>query len=138
MGRKNLTRRPQSRQRARLRTSALIVSSLTITRSSPVTPSNLQSDKLAPEKSARATLQREHLILTQTPQVFAVSLLREAFARAEADEFVGTDESSLVERLEKVEVSVVAGSHRNIKITKPTDLALAKLYLQEETLGAAR
>lgn len=88
--------------------------------------------------TVRATLQREHLILTQTPQVFTAALLREAFERADADEFVGTDESSLVERLEKVEVSVVAGSHRNIKITKPADLDLAKLYLQEETQGAAR
>jgi 2-C-methyl-D-erythritol 4-phosphate cytidylyltransferase len=88
--------------------------------------------------TVRATLQREHLILTQTPQVFSAALLREAFRQAEADEFVGTDESSLVERLEKVEVSVVAGSHRNIKITKPADLDLARLYLQEEaTLGAA-
>jgi len=88
--------------------------------------------------SVRATLQREHLILTQTPQVFSVALLREAFERADVDEFVGTDESSLVERLEKVEVSVVAGSHRNIKITKPADLDLARLYLQEEaTLGTS-
>lgn len=88
--------------------------------------------------TVRATLPREHLILTQTPQVFTVALLREAFERADADEFVGTDESSLVERLEKVEVSIVAGSHRNIKITKPSDLDLARLYLQEETalLGA--
>ena len=83
--------------------------------------------------TVRATLPREHLILTQTPQVFTVALLREAFERAVADQFTGTDESSLVERLEKVEVSIVPGSHRNIKITKPTDIALARLYLQEET-----
>jgi 2-C-methyl-D-erythritol 4-phosphate cytidylyltransferase len=82
--------------------------------------------------TVRATLPREHLILTQTPQVFKVSLLREAFERAEADDFTGTDESSLVERLEQVEVSIVAGSHRNIKITKPADLDLARLYLNEE------
>lgn len=87
--------------------------------------------------TVRATLPREHLILTQTPQVFSVALLREAFERAETDEFTGTDESSLVERLEKVEVSIVAGSHRNIKITKPADLDLARLYMQEEAaLGA--
>lgn len=83
--------------------------------------------------TVRATLQREHLILTQTPQIFNVALLKEAFAQAAADDFAGTDESSLVERLEKVEVSVVPGSHRNIKITKPTDLDLARLYLREET-----
>jgi len=81
----------------------------------------------------RATIPRERLILTQTPQVFRYSLLREAFDRARSDGFVGTDESSLVERLEQVEISVVAGSDRNIKITKPSDMDLARHYLAEET-----
>ena len=80
----------------------------------------------------RQTLPRERLILTQTPQVFRYSLLREAFQKARQDGFVGTDESSLVERLETVEVSVVAGSDRNLKITKPTDMELARLFLAEE------
>jgi len=82
----------------------------------------------------RATLPRERLILTQTPQVFRLKLLRQAFERARQDLFVGTDESSLVERLEEVEVSVVMGSDRNIKITKPTDMDLARLYLALESL----
>ena len=81
----------------------------------------------------RATLPRERLILTQTPQVFRVDLLRKAFAKAREDLFVGTDESSLVERLEQVEVSVVLGTDRNIKITKPTDMDLARLYLALES-----
>jgi 2-C-methyl-D-erythritol 4-phosphate cytidylyltransferase len=81
----------------------------------------------------RSTLPRERLILTQTPQVFRYDLLSEAFRRAREDGFTGTDESSLVERLEKVEVSVVAGSDRNIKITKPTDMDLARLFLAEES-----
>lgn len=77
----------------------------------------------------RATLPRERLILTQTPQVFRLDLLRQAFERARQDLFIGTDESSLVERLEQVEVSVVLGTDRNIKITKPSDMDLARLYL---------
>ncbi len=80
----------------------------------------------------RATIPRERLILTQTPQVFRRDLLLEAFARARADQFIGTDESSLVERLDQVEVSVIPGSDRNIKITKPHDLKLAELFLSEE------
>jgi 2-C-methyl-D-erythritol 4-phosphate cytidylyltransferase len=80
----------------------------------------------------RATIPRDKLILTQTPQVFRVELLREAFEKAKADGFVGTDESSLVERLERVDVSVVAGSDRNIKITKPSDMELARLFMAEE------
>ena len=83
----------------------------------------------------RATIPRERLILTQTPQVFAYDLLRKAFDKAREDGFTGTDESSLVERLEQVEVSVVAGSDRNIKITKPSDMDLARHYLVEEKVG---
>jgi 2-C-methyl-D-erythritol 4-phosphate cytidylyltransferase len=37
-----------------------------------------------------------------------------------------------VERLETVEVSVVLGSDRNIKITRPSDMDLARLFLSEE------
>ena len=78
------------------------------------------------------TLPRDRLILAQTPQVFRFALLRQAFDRAREDGFTATDESSLVERLEQVEVSVVLGSDRNIKITKPSDMDLARLFLEEE------
>lgn len=83
----------------------------------------------------RATLPRERLVLTQTPQVFQLELLRQAFEKAREDLFIGTDESSLVERLEQVEVSVVPGTDRNIKITKPADMDLARLYLALESTG---
>ena len=56
-------------------------------------------------------------------------------AKAREDGFAGTDESSLVERLEQVEVSVIPGSDRNIKITKLSDMDLAKLFLAEELSG---
>lgn len=85
----------------------------------------------------RSTIPRERLILTQTPQVFRYELLRRAFEQARTDNFQGTDESSLVERLE-VEVSVVAGNERNIKITRPSDIDLAHLYLEKEKGTAAR
>jgi 2-C-methyl-D-erythritol 4-phosphate cytidylyltransferase len=80
----------------------------------------------------RSTLPRENLVLAQTPQVFRFDLLKEAFDQAGKDGFTGTDEASLVERLERVEVSVVQGSDRNIKITKPSDMDLARLYLSQE------
>ena len=85
----------------------------------------------------RATIPREHLVLTQTPQVFRHALLKLAFQRAEEDGFIGTDEASLVERLEQVEVTVVQGTDRNIKITKPSDMDLARLFLSFETAGQA-
>jgi 2-C-methyl-D-erythritol 4-phosphate cytidylyltransferase len=79
----------------------------------------------------RATLPREKLVMAQTPQVFRYELLVRAFDSARRDGFIGTDESSLVERLD-VEVSVVLGSDRNIKITKPGDMQLAHLFFREE------
>jgi 2-C-methyl-D-erythritol 4-phosphate cytidylyltransferase len=81
----------------------------------------------------RSTISRERLVLAQTPQVFRYDLLKQAFEAARRDGFVGTDESSLVERLEQVEVRVVMGSDRNIKITKPGDMDLARLFLEQET-----
>jgi 2-C-methyl-D-erythritol 4-phosphate cytidylyltransferase len=84
-----------------------------------------------PHVSIRGTLPRDRLVLAQTPQVFRYDLLQRAFQSAAEDGFVGTDESSLVERLEH-EVSVVLGSDRNIKITKPSDMDLARLYLEQE------
>jgi 2-C-methyl-D-erythritol 4-phosphate cytidylyltransferase len=84
----------------------------------------------------RATLQRDRLVLAQTPQVFRYDLLMRAFQSARDDGFIGTDESSLVERLD-VEVTVVLGSDRNIKITKPADMDLARLFLQEQGVAAA-
>lgn len=79
----------------------------------------------------RATLPREKLVLAQTPQVFRHDLLVRAFESARQDGFIGTDESSLVERLD-VEVTVIPGSDRNIKITKPGDMSLAHIFLRED------
>jgi 2-C-methyl-D-erythritol 4-phosphate cytidylyltransferase len=77
------------------------------------------------------TIPRERIVLAQTPQAFRYEIIQEAFARAAADGFNGTDESSLVERLGYT-VTVLMGSDRNIKITKPSDLPLARLYIAQE------
>lgn len=77
------------------------------------------------------TIPRERVVLAQTPQAFATSLLKEAFARAQADGVGASDEAGLVERLGH-EVRVVQGSERNLKITKPSDMELARFYLQRE------
>jgi 2-C-methyl-D-erythritol 4-phosphate cytidylyltransferase len=77
------------------------------------------------------TIPREHIVLAQTPQAFRYTILREAFDRAMAEGFYGTDESSLVEH-QGQDVTVLMGSDRNIKITKPSDLPLARLYIAQE------
>jgi len=87
--------------------------------------------KQAEREFVESTLTREHLILAQTPQVFRTEILKQAFERAATDEYYGTDESSLVERLGHP-VAIVRGSERNIKITRPSDLTLARAFLAEE------
>jgi 2-C-methyl-D-erythritol 4-phosphate cytidylyltransferase len=77
------------------------------------------------------TVPRERVVLAQTPQAFTTKLLKEAFARAQADGVNASDEAGLVEWLGH-DVHVVLGSERNIKITKPADMDLAKFYLQLE------
>lgn len=59
----------------------------------------------------------------QTPQVFRAGIYRRAHASALSDGFVGTDDSSLIERLGG-KVLVVEGKRDNIKLTVPEDYAL--------------
>jgi 2-C-methyl-D-erythritol 4-phosphate cytidylyltransferase len=87
------------------------------------------------ERTARgaivtATIPRERIVQAQTPQGARCGLLRRAFAEADADEFAGTDEASLLERAGSV-VAVVPGSPRNFKITQPGDIELAEFYLSQ-------
>jgi 2-C-methyl-D-erythritol 4-phosphate cytidylyltransferase len=80
----------------------------------------------------RGTISRERLVMAQTPQVFRYDILRRAHEAARRDGFSGTDESSLVERLDQIEITVVLGSERNIKITRPADMDLARLFFEQE------
>ena len=77
------------------------------------------------------TVPRERVVLAQTPQAFATKLLKEAFARAQADGVNASDEAGLVERIGH-DVHVVLGSERNMKITRPADMELARFYLESE------
>ena len=78
-----------------------------------------------------STCDRDTLRAIQTPQVVDVDLLRGALKKAEADHAQVTDDASAVERL-GMSVKVVEGDRRNIKITTPVDLRLAKLLLEEK------
>lgn len=72
---------------------------------------------------------RETLWAVQTPQAFKTELLRQAYKKAFADDFLGTDDASLVERL-GVKVKLILGSYNNIKITTPEDLIIAEALLK--------
>jgi 2-C-methyl-D-erythritol 4-phosphate cytidylyltransferase len=78
-----------------------------------------------------ATIQRERIVLAQTPQVFLYALLRDALRKAQEDEVNASDEAAAVERSGH-EVFVVLGSERNLKITRPADMDLARFYLEQE------
>lgn len=74
------------------------------------------------------TPDRSRLWLIQTPQTFKLSLLLDAHKKARQDSFLGTDDSSLVERLGHP-VKLIEGGYTNIKITTPEDLDMAAQYL---------
>ena len=74
------------------------------------------------------TPDRRFLWQAQTPQVFRKDIVVKAYESAITDEFVGTDDSSLVERIGG-KVSVVEGDRENLKITYPVDLKIAELIL---------
>ncbi|MBQ9002538.1 MAG: 2-C-methyl-D-erythritol 4-phosphate cytidylyltransferase [Eggerthellaceae bacterium] len=66
----------------------------------------------------------------QTPQVFRSGILRRAHAAALSDGFVGTDDSSLIERLGG-RVLVVEGPRDNMKLTVPEDYELLEAAVRK-------
>jgi 2-C-methyl-D-erythritol 4-phosphate cytidylyltransferase len=87
-----------------------------------------QVERTAEGALIKATIPRAGIVMAQTPQGFRYGVIKKAFDEASADGFLGTDESSLVERSGH-DVAVVMGSPRNIKITAPADMELAEFYL---------
>ncbi|WP_313018949.1 2-C-methyl-D-erythritol 4-phosphate cytidylyltransferase [Macrococcoides bohemicum] len=79
------------------------------------------------------TLKRDELWQIQTPQAFSYQLLLDAYNKADADHFLGTDDASLVERISKVHI--VESDYDNIKITTPEDMFFAEAILKKRGLG---
>jgi len=75
--------------------------------------------------TVESTIDRKKLWQVQTPQTFRARLLRAAYDKAQTENFYGTDDASLVERL-GVGINVISGSALNIKVTTPEDLILAE------------
>lgn len=76
------------------------------------------------------TVERSSLWAVQTPQAFRMSILEEAHEEAIRQNFLGTDEASLVERL-RIPVKIVEGDYDNIKLTTPEDLYFAEAILKQ-------
>jgi 2-C-methyl-D-erythritol 4-phosphate cytidylyltransferase len=78
-----------------------------------------------------ATLPRERIWHAQTPQIFPRQLLLEAYRLAGEEGVSDTDDAALVERIGG-EVVMVKGGSFNLKVTRPGDLELAEVLLEQE------
>lgn len=76
------------------------------------------------------TLNRSALVATQTPQGFKPNILKAAYKRAIEQNYLGTDDASLVE-LNNGRVAITKGEPTNLKITYPIDFKIAALYIAE-------
>lgn len=75
------------------------------------------------------TIPRETVWQAQTPQAFRSSLVKEAHEQAQRDEFFGTDDASVVERIFS-RVQIVPGSYLNLKMTTPEDWIIGAAFLK--------
>jgi len=80
------------------------------------------------------TPERKYLRAIQTPQAFYYDLLNDAHLAANREQFIGTDDATLVERIGHA-VAVVPGDYLNIKITTREDLIFARGILHTQSRG---
>ncbi|MBC8591613.1 2-C-methyl-D-erythritol 4-phosphate cytidylyltransferase [Wansuia hejianensis] len=96
-------------------------------------------------KGIHHTPKRDLLWAAQTPQCFWTHLIKKGYEYAITEGIVGTDDSSLVEKMGH-EVKMIMGNYDNIKITTPEDLIVAEsiskgidnIYLSKEFLFQGR
>lgn len=86
--------------------------------------------KVDANKMIVETVDRSLVWQIQTPQIFQVDILKEAYKYALETDFVGTDDSSLVEHFGK-KVAMFEGDYNNIKLTTKEDMEYAKFMLRE-------
>jgi len=80
------------------------------------------------------TLDRTKLWQMQTPQAAKYKLMVRAFVKAYNDNYYGTDDVELIERLGE-KVKIIESNKENFKITTPIDLENAKLLLNADRVG---
>ena len=99
----------------------------------PVVPTVKQADGPLPAK-VRRTVPRRSLWGVQTPQVMRRAALEAAFAACPLPLEQVTDEAQLLE-LAGQDVWLVEGEERNLKVTTPHDLRVARMFLDEAGAG---
>lgn len=92
----------------------------------PVIPSK-DSVRLLKDDGSDA-IDRNKIMLVQTPQTFQSKILLPAFQAVYKDKF--TDEATVVEAY-GMKVTLIEGEETNIKITRPLDLLMAEKILEE-------
>ncbi len=76
------------------------------------------------------TTERKYLWHALTPQMFRFGMLYDALQSAIGSKLIITDEASALEA-KGYQPLLIEGSSKNIKITRPEDLALAEFYINE-------
>jgi 2-C-methyl-D-erythritol 4-phosphate cytidylyltransferase len=85
-------------------------------------------DSVRQLKDSRSTsLVRDEIYLVQTPQTFQSAQIKKAYQQPYNAKF--TDDASVVEET-GVEINLIEGNYRNIKITFPEDIAIAEVLLK--------
>ncbi|SJZ36343.1 2-C-methyl-D-erythritol 4-phosphate cytidylyltransferase [Pilibacter termitis] len=84
-------------------------------------------------KKVAKTVPREALYGAQTPQMIRGQMFYQGHLWAEEDDFLGTDDVSLVEEyFPEATIEMVNGSYENIKLTTPEDLILGEAILNNK------
>lgn len=82
-----------------------------------------------PEDKITASPERAHVWMAETPQIFRLHTVREAYRRAAREGKLFTDDAGAVTAA-GYEVSLVEGDGPNLKLTRPADFALAEALLK--------
>ena len=90
--------------------------------------------KVVDEKNyVKGTPERKTLWLVQTPQVFNIQLIKEAYQKLINEKIENaTDDAMVVELMMGHTVKLYPGAYENIKITTPEDLLVAESFLAEK------
>lgn len=97
----------------------------------PVMPST-QSVRITDEDGASHVINRRRVMIVQTPQVFRLSVLKQAYRQPYSDLF--TDDASVVEHAGH-RITLVEGNRENIKLTTPADFLFAQALIKEAESG---
>ena len=94
---------------------------------------------VAPKDTVRIrdgeTIDRSTLCIIQTPQCFYTELIKSAFEKLYKTDYKSlgiTDDAMVVEKFSDTKVRLIEGDYKNIKVTTPEDIMIAKAFLDAE------